>query len=653
LAKRRFLFLIEFLIGTWAVGSLAFGQSAQQTLADIKDTLTRTGVSVRADAPLSLRNPDDHTLPIYLEIINGVEKMGYSALAKMSGFVKREPLRFEGVNLFVKPSGKRRQFVDEPLHLDSQDLSYDARTDGQPLITTDRMKKTLRIPLDSLQDYLKKHYIGGPFTAVDLWVSFHILGWPNQDFYLRVRTSAPPLPRMPHWYRGDVHYHTAYTNNAAERGYPLEMVKLVGPQLGLDWTFLTDHSCDLTPEKYANLLKDIVRYRNAKFMLIRGEEVTVMSGQTKPTTDHMLAMPSPDDPDKGFPDPADPSSAMVKGGDGSVSSPGIPVAAALQQITSAGGFAYASHPFDPLHPILRGGHWDLKADFLTPEGDRLQPGLVGLESWNRITRVTADDTRDPFCLGRDADPSSCFQPDQEADTYARLDQGIKLGWRPLLLKSLEASNNDSKSPAFKVFLAAGSDAHGDLNYEVTLDATNFLARPQRAVNGYAEDNGWGQISTLTFCPQGMGPRGENILRALREGRTVMSSGPVLIAGFDRNANGSLDDPEDIGVGQELVTSRQALPPLQLAWVSSKEFGPLQSIRLIVGSRSGESEPSEITFDAAKALASGALVPVELKDRLGRLGDSWGYIRLEARTRNAAREEYRCYTNPIWMRVTSR
>ena len=151
----------------------------------------------------------------------------------------------------------------------------------------------------------------------------------------------------------------------------------------------------------------------------------------------------------------------------------------------------------------------------------------------------------------------------------------------------------------------------------------------------------------------MGPRGENVLRALREGRTIMTNGPLLVAGFDRNANGSLDDPEDIGVGQELSASRQTLPPLELAWASSKEFGPLQSLRLIVGSRSGESEPEEISFHAAKALASEGLVPVDLKEHLERLGDSWGYVRLEARTRTAAGEEFRCYTNPIWIRVTNR
>ena len=655
MAYRRSLFCFGFLAVTLVASSPPVcGQSAQQTWSEIKDTITRTGINIRADAPLSLRNPDDPTLPVYLEIINGVEKTGYSVITKISGIVKREPLQLEGVNVFIKPAGKRRQFVEEPLRWDSSaDFSYDARTDGQPLVITDRVRKILRIPFAAVQEYLKKHYIGGPFTVVDVYVSFRLVGWPNQDFYLRVRMNAPPLPRMPQWYRGDVHYHTAYTDNAAERGYPIEMVKIAGLQSGLDWTLLTDHSCDLTPKKYEDLLQDILKYRDEKFILIRAEEVTVTSGQVKPTTDHLLAMPSPDDPDKGFRDPADPSSAMIASGDGSTSSPGIPLKEALQRVTAAGGFAYASHPFDPLHPILRGGHWDVAADFLAPEGNKLQPGLVGLESWNRVTRMTADDTRDPFCLRRDADPNACFQPDKDADTYARLEQGIDLGWRPLLLKSLQTSSSGSKSPAFKVFLAAGSDSHGDLNYEVTLDATEFLARPQRAVNGYAEDNGWGRIFTMAYCPQGMGPHGETVLRALREGQTIMTNGPLLVAGFDRNANGSLDDPEDIGIGQELSASRQALPPLELAWASSKEFGPLQSLRLILGSRSGESEPEEISFHAAKALASEGLVPVDLKERLERLGDSWGYVRLEARTRTAAGEEFRCYTNPIWIRVTNR
>ena len=85
-------------------------------------------------------------------------------------------------------------------------------------------------------------------------------------------------------------------------------------------------------------------------------------------------------------------------------------------------------------------------------------------------------------------------------------------------------------PAFKVFLAAGSDAHGDFNYEATLDVVDFLGKPSRGLSGYAEDNALGKISTIVYAPEGMGPKGENILRALKSGRSVLSNGPLLIAG---------------------------------------------------------------------------------------------------------------------------
>ena len=71
----------------------------------------------------------------------------------------------------------------------------------------------------------------------------------------------------------------------------------------------------------------------------------------------------------------------------------------------------------------------------------------------------------------------------------------------------------------------------------------------------------GRISTLVYAPGGMGARGENVLRALRDGRTVGSNGPILIAGFDRNENGSLDDPGDVGIGQEITSPLKSLPPL--------------------------------------------------------------------------------------------
>jgi hypothetical protein len=221
----------------------------------------------------------------------------------------------------------------------------------------------------------------------------------------------------------------------------------------------------------------------------------------------------------------------------------------------------------------------------------------------------------------------------------------------LLQKGLSGGSQNAPSPPFKVFLAAGSDAHGDLNYEATMDAVDFLSKPSRGLTGYAEDSAFGKLSTVAHCPNGMGRRGENVLAALAAGRTVLSNGPLLIAGFDVDSNGSLDDPQDVVVGGEIVSNLSQLVPLQLQWTSSKEFGPFTSVRLIVGSGDGESSPEEIRIPSAMTLSSEGLIPLDLKTRLEKLGSSWGYVRLEARTRNGAGEEFRCYTNPLWVRAT--
>jgi len=219
------------------------------------------------------------------------------------------------------------------------------------------------------------------------------------------------------------------------------------------------------------------------------------------------------------------------------------------------------------------------------------------------------------------------------------------------VRGLEAAGDSGRAPGFKVFLAAGSDAHGDFDYEATMDVVDFLGKPSRSLSGYADDNALGKISTVVYAPQGMGAKGENILRALQSGRSVVSNGPLLIAGFDRNGNGSLDDSEDVGIGDSLAMPLAQLPPLQLAWVSSTEFGPFESIRLILGSPEGESQPQEITVPAQKQMASGGLFPVDLRPILGKKKGAWGYIRLEASTRSATGEEFRCYTNPVWLEIT--
>ncbi len=619
----------------------------------LREELARAGIFFRADAPAVLRNSGDPYLPIDLDIINGVEQAASSLLSQ---YFKRQPLKLDGVNLFVKPAGQSYTFAQEPLRLGESGPAgpgFDFRTEHQPLAVATRMRKTLEVPVEKIEAYLKQHYPGGPIDgAWDLRVVFQLEDYPPQDFYLRVLPHAPPLPDLPHWYRGDLHYHSAFTDNAAERGAPLDVTKQVGLHAGLNWIALADHSTDLTPERYAEESRQVARYRDGRFLFIRGEEVTVSANQdTTFSTLHLVALPSPEDPDKGFPGPGAGPDAVIVTGSGAPSSAPMPLRDALGRIAAAGGFAYAAHPFDPISPVVRGGAWDLDLDFLAADRHQLQPGLVGLEPWNRATRATADDARDPLCLRAGADPAACFQPDPAANQYARLEKAIDAGWRPLLQKTLQLSKDSAAAPAFRVFLAAGSDAHGDFNYEATMDVVDFVRRPSRVLSGYAEDNALGKVSTVVDCPAGMGARGEGVLMALREGRSVVTNGPLLVAGFDRNSNGALDDPEDVTLGQVISSPVQSLPPFELEWVTSDEFGPFVSLRVMVGSRSGESQPEEVSIPSSKALASDGLFPVDLRPLLKGQSGAWRYVRLEGRTRNRAGEEFRCYTNPVWLRLT--
>jgi hypothetical protein len=638
-----------------ATAPTAFSQPQDGAATPLAGQISRTGVFFRADAPRSLRAPDDPNLPIFVEIINGVEQEAHTTGTGVSNFVRRAPLKFQGVDIFVKPSGARHEFATESLLLsDSKDFSFDARMNGLPLLISDRFKKTLEIPRSALQAFVSRHYLGGPFASLDFWISIRAVDWPPQNIYLRVDVNAPALPQLPNWYRGDIHYHCGYTDNPAERGYPLNVTRQAAIHAGLNWLLLTDHSTDLSLDTYNLELDEVRKLRDARLMLIRGEEVTAASGQEAMfTTVHMVAAPSPGDPDKGFPELDRTDLPIITTGDGSVAYPAMPLKAALARIAAAGGFAYAAHPFDPISPIMRGGKWNLDSDFLTPDGTHLQVGIAGLEPWNRATMSTADDMRDPYCTRHHETASACFQYDPGADQYVRLEAGIREGWQPLLEAGLAASPPDANAPLFKTFLAAGSDAHGDLNYEATMDVVDFLRNPQRGINGYAEDNAMGRVSTVVYAPGGMGPRGEGILQALRDGRSVGSNGPLLIAGFDRNSNGSLDDPEDVGIGQEISCPLKSLPPLQLRWVSSEEFGALQSIKLIVGTRKGELPPVELPILSDKGLDSKTLVPFDLRQLLKEGSPNWIYIRLVASARNVAGNEFRCYTNPIWVRATEK
>ena len=62
---------------------------------------------------------------------------------------------------------------------------------------------------------------------------------------LRVLVGGGAYPWPADWYGGDTHTHTMYTNNVAESGAPIPAQRRAAAALGLHWLVTTDHSCDM------------------------------------------------------------------------------------------------------------------------------------------------------------------------------------------------------------------------------------------------------------------------------------------------------------------------------------------------------------------------------------------------------------------------
>ena len=634
--------------------------AAQDITGDLtKEILERAaevGRVFRADAPYILRNSEDTSLPIFLRIINGVEKSRGAAAAIARRYITRDPILLEGVNFYLKPSGRERQFPDKPFLLSPEsEYSVPLKADGEPLKIADRFEKTLQLPISQVETYLQENFIGGGARTLDIQVEFVLFEEPSQRIGLRIRLRGESLPRFPGWYRGDTHYHSAYTNNPAERGHPLEVTRQAALHAGLDWILVTDHSSDLDTGDYARQLEEIQKLSSEEFVFIRGQEVTAQSSQAGLlTTIHLVVFPSPEEPDRGFQATSPTESPLIETGDGSLTFPGLPLGEVLDRIAASGGFAYAAHPFDPISPILRGASWALSPDFLPhllkDSPLTLRPGLVGLEAWNRRTEQTADHVTDPYCILPDSDPSGCFQADAEADHYFRLERAIEKGWVPLLQQSV---STEGDHPLFKVFLAAGSDAHGDFNYETSLDVVDYVVNPERAmtrgISGYAEDNALGRVATIAYSPNGMGAGGEGVLRSVRAGRTILSDGPLAAAGFDMDRNGRLDSG-DVHVGGELSVADGAFPALVIELSTSVEFGPFEKLSLLLGDREGETVLRELLPLHGGDSKNEYRFSVDLTESLSGKAPGWYWVRLEARTRTSRGEGFRCYTNLIWIHL---
>jgi hypothetical protein len=217
------------------------------------------------------------------------------------------------------------------------------------------------------------------------------------------------------------------------------------------------------------------------------------------------------------------------------------------------------------------------------------PDILGFQAWNSNGQQSTS-----LGEGDSGESQSAMVPVADLDDWLHERQQRKvlffdlLKWDEVLLWGLdpdETASLDWLAPGEprRFFFAGGSDAHGDLNYR---RSGYFLG------NSSISDTALGTPRNLVFAgePEGetlRGPGGvatphsqAQIVSALRSGHFSVTDGPAVRIAYDVNGNGVIDD-EDVPMGGVATESGCSLT-LLVEWLSTREFGPVETIDLKLG-----------------------------------------------------------------------
>jgi len=418
-------------------------------------------------------------------------------------------------------------------------------------------------------------------------VCFHVVireigGWldPDSDTHshFNVNIASDTLPALTNWHAGDTHYHSSYTDNLVEFGFPVEATVEAGKVIGLDWNAITDHSFDIrdsktsdSNHKFNTLKSDVSSYNTGSYRLILGEEVSCYGHENPPNPQvprgvvHFLIFGM-----ENFNNVRGTGLNFIPGGHDEKPEGGLTwnLEDVIDAVNSQGGVSYAAHPE---------GHRDASAaafdrvPWITEDYDLV--GYNGLQVWNMMDR---DHERD---LG--------------------LEQ-----WKRLLL-------NGRKD----IFIAGGSDAHGDFSHATT------VIGPM--------DNAFGKVRTYIYCEEFTE---EGILNALKNGNSIMTDGPLVIFNITNERS------ETAIIGNEITGYYLTL---NIQWESTSEFGNISHIYIHRGIIN-ETEVKISKYNLTPDNFSGAGVYSDLAGKVPLMKN--GYIRINATTDKG----YSVYTNPIWI-----
>ncbi len=287
---------------------------------------------------------------------------------------------------------------------------------------------------------------------------------------LQCYAATEPLPLLPGYISGDMHYHTDGTDDQVEFGAPLEATAAMTKAIGLNFFAATDHSYDIDdlPENYLANDPQLRRWHAQRraieqwnkqkngIVILPGEEVSCANRRGRNV--HFLVL--------------DHSKFLPGSGDGAEhwfhTHAELSIEEILNQLDENAA-AFAAHPRvkTPFLEwlLLRRGRWQ-REDFLHSR-------LDGQQIWNGHPDGTEDGLRE---------------------------------WRELLLSGK------------KLVLAAGNDAHGNFSRFRQVGFPFFKMREHRL-------NIFGRARTVVRVVENNDAH--QIIAALRKGNSCISTGPVI------------------------------------------------------------------------------------------------------------------------------
>ena len=279
------------------------------------------------------------------------------------------------------------------------------------------------------------------------------------------------------------------------------------------------------------------------------------------------------------------------------------------------GYAFLAHPADG---DTGTGITRLGPDLIPYSDVQLRtafesPSILGLQLWNEDTRLRTTDANSPLLPGFplqswDSPPDPGPGPPSTANrskwlwgkwsgllpgAYTELYHGLAM-WDRMLLWGIRPSQTAGLAwlPAGqprRVFMAGGSDAHGDWNYRrqgrlfgVSAIVDSAIGKPRNLVHVGPE-----RPETVTDSAQSAygSVSQSQVTAALASGNFAVTDGPALHIALDANANGVIDEGDVTMGGVSQLPSKGTYVPFVVEWKSTDEFGPLAGIDLYVGATS--------------------------------------------------------------------